>query len=134
MKKSIFIVLFILQGIFILAQSRILTDSTLNESGAVELDFATTKAETIELANRDIEKGMPFILLQSGIAPKTNPKDSVFEERFGVHYLEFGCIGADFELMKEYNFVIFNFLTHKFGKKWERSIRKDAIGFKQRNK
>lgn len=63
LKKLIFTVLFIIQGIFVLAQSNALPDIIISESGAAELEFATTKAEAMKLADRDIEKGLPFILL-----------------------------------------------------------------------
>lgn len=54
-----------------------------------------------------------------------------FEKKFKVYYYEQGCVGPDNELMKEYNYVIFNYLSDTYGKKWKREIRKDAIGLRQ---
>lgn len=131
MKGLLLIGLFFIQTLFVFGQSRILTDEDYNNSGAIKLKFATTKSEAIELAKFDIEKGTPFILLQSGIAPVVYATDSVFENKFKVYYYEQGCVGPDYELMKEYNYVIFKYLADTYGKKWRSEIRKDAIGLRQ---
>lgn len=131
MKGLVLIGLFFIQTLFVFGQSRILTDDDYNKSGAIKLKLVTTKTEAIELAKYDIEKGTPFIFLQSGIAPVVYTTDSVFENKFKVYFYEQGCVGPDNELMKEYNYVIFNYLADTYGKKWRREIRKDAIGLRQ---
>lgn len=131
MKGRLLIGLFFIQTLFIFGQSRILTSDDYNKSGAIKLTFVTTTTEAIESAKYDIEKGTSFIFLKSGIAPVVYPTDSVFENKFKVYYYEQGCVGPDNELMEEYNYVIFNFLADRYGKKWEREIRKDAIGLRQ---
>ncbi len=131
MKKLFLFILTIIHSFFIYGQSKALTDADFNTSGASKLTFVTTKAEAIELAKNDILKGIPFILLQSGIAPTVFQTDTVFENKFKIHYYEYGCVGPDFEIMKAYNFVIFNFLTEYYGKKWSQEIRKDAIAIRQ---
>ncbi len=130
-KKIFLLIVFIIQTLFVFGQSRVLTDDDFNKSGAIKLTFVTTKEEAIELAKNDIKKGIPFILLQSGIAPVVYTTDSIFVSKFKAYYYEQGCVGPDYELMKTYNFVIFDFLTDMYGKKWRREIRKDAIGLKQ---
>ncbi|TGE18919.1 FEKKY domain-containing protein [Hymenobacter elongatus] len=131
MKRALLIGLFIIQTLFVFGQAKVLTDDDYNKSGAIKLTFVTTKTEAIELAKNDIEKGTPFILLQSGIAPVVYATDSIFESKFKVYYYEQGCVGPNNELMKEYNYVIFNYLSETYGKKWRREIRKDAIGLRQ---
>jgi hypothetical protein len=131
MKGLLLIGLIFIQTLFVFGQSRILTDDDYNKSGAIKLTLVTTKTEAIELAKYDIGKGTPFIFLQSGIAPVVYMTDSVFENKFKVYYYEQGCVGPDNELMKEYNYVIFNYLSDTYGKKWKREIRKDAIGLRQ---
>ena len=88
-------------------------------------------SEAKNLAQLDIDKGTPFLLLQSGIAPIVYTTDSIFENKFRVYYSEQGCTGPDNELMKAYNIEIFKYLDEQFGKKWRKSIRKDVIGFKK---
>ena len=124
MKRLLLIGLFFIQTLFVVGQSRILTDDDYNKSGAIKLTFVTSKTEVIELAKYDIEKGTPFIFLQSGIAPIVYTTDSIFEKKFKVYYYEQGCVGPDNELMKEYNYVIFNYLSDTYGKKWKREIRR----------
>ncbi len=102
-----------------------------NNSGAIKLIFVTSNEEVKDLAKSDIGKGLPFLLIQSGIGPVTYPTDSIFESNFKVYYYEEGCTGPDIELMETYNFEIFNHLTSKYGSKWIHSIRKDVIGLKQ---
>ena len=131
MRGLLLIGLFCIQTLFVFGQSRILTDDDYNKSGAIKLTFATTKTEAIELAKYDIEKGTPFIFLQSGIAPVVYTTDIVFENDFKVYYYEQGCVGPDNDLMKEYNYVVFKYLADTYGKKWRREIRKDAIGLRQ---
>lgn len=78
MKRLLLIGLFFIQTLFVVGQSRILTDDDYNKSGAIKLTFVTSKTEVIELAKYDIEKGTPFIFLQSGIAPIVYTTDSIF--------------------------------------------------------
>jgi len=131
MKKLFFLILLIIQTPFVFGQSRVPTDNDFNKSEAIKLTFVTTKVQAIELAKNDIKKGTPFILLQSGIAPVVYMTDSIFESKFKAYYYEQGCVAPDYELMKAYNFVIFDFLTDTYGKKWRREVRKDAIGLRQ---
>lgn len=131
MKKLNILILFLIQSLFVLGQSRVLTDDNFNNSGVHKLMFATTKEDAIEIAKNDIKKGIPFILLQSGIAPVVYTTDSIFESKFKAYYYEYGCVGPDDKLMKVYNFVIFDFLAEAYGIKWRREIRKDAIGLRQ---
>lgn len=112
-------------------QTRELTDDDYNSSGAIKLIFETEISRVQELAKKDIEKGIPFLLIQSGLAAVRYTTDSVFENRFKAYYFEQGCTGPDSELMKAYNIEIFKFLDKEYGKEWRKSIRKDVIGFKK---
>jgi len=131
MKKTIVVILFITQVFLSYSQIKKLTDEDYNKSGAIKLIFVTTNEEVKGLAKLDIEKGLPFLLIQSGIGPVVYATDSVFESNYQVYYYEQGCVGPDIEQMKGYNFEIFNYLTSKYGKKWIHSVRKDVIGLKQ---
>lgn len=127
------LILFILffQTVICLGQSSKLSDNDYNNSGAIKLTFVSSIDKAIELANYDIEKGLPFLFLQSGISPIVYSSDSIFEKKFKVYYYEQGCIGPDNEMMIAYNQVVFKYLDEKFGRDWRKSIRKDIIGFKK---
>ena len=131
MKSTIITILLLKLSLLSFGQSRELTDDDYNSSGAIQLIFETEISRAQELAKTDIEKGIPFLLIQSGIAPVVYTTDSVFENRFKAYYYEQGCTGPDSELMKAYNIEVFTFLDKEYGKKWRKSIRKDVIGFKK---
>jgi hypothetical protein len=131
MKSTIITILLLTVSILSFGQAKELTDDDYNSSGAIKLIFETEISRAQELAKKDIEKGISFLLIQSGIAPVVYTTNSVFENRFKAYYYEQGCTGPDYELMKAYNIEIFKFLDKEYGKEWRRSIRKDVIGFKK---
>ncbi|MBK9543162.1 MAG: hypothetical protein IPO49_12785 [Bacteroidetes bacterium] len=128
--KSIYILGLLLFSLNSLGQKSKLTDEQLNSSGANKLIFIDNINQADSLAKIDINKGIPFLLLQSGISPVGYTTDSRFEEKYKVYYFESGCTGPNEMFASEYNGVIFEYLTNKFGKKWMREIRKDVIGYK----
>ncbi len=85
---------------------------------------------TKEIALSDIEKGKPRLLLAGGIAPVVEFGQEKFEKEYGVEYYEYGCISPPTECMNQYNKVIFEYLTKKYGRKWKGKIRRDVIGLK----
>ena len=87
--------------------------------------------EAVDLANIDINNGQPIILLAGGIAPVEFKTDVDFEKKFKVYFHDYGCIQPLEICMKKYNWKIFDFLNEKYGKKWQKEIRKDAVGFEQ---
>lgn len=107
------------------------TDDQFNGSGASKLIFANNVLKAAELAKSDIEKKIPFLLLQGGIDPVIYPTDNQFQQKYNVYFYEFGCTDLDYTFAAEYNKVIFGYLTQKYGKKWTRNIRTDVIGFKE---
>ncbi|MCJ8166444.1 hypothetical protein MKJ04_16485 [Pontibacter sp. E15-1] len=112
-------------------QTKKLTNEDINNSGAIKLVFVTKANEARELAKKDIENNMPFLLLRSGIAPVVYSADSSFENKYNVYYYEDGCTGPDYSLTEEYNFVILDHLQRTYGKEWRRKIRKDVVGYKK---
>ena len=131
MKSTIITILLLTGPILSFGQAQELTSDDYNNSGAIKLIFETEISRAQDLAKKDIEKGIPFLLIRSGVAPVVYTTDSVFENRFKVYYYELGCTGPNYELMIAYNIEIFKFLDKEFGKEWRRSIRKDIIGFKK---
>lgn len=130
MKFYFILILLVIQTFFGFGQTRIISDGEYSSSGAINLMFATSKQEAVDLANKDINQDLPFFFIQSRIAPVVYETDKLFENEFKVFYFEQGCIGPDLYLMIEYNKTIFQYLSIKYGKKWQNEIRKDVIGFK----
>ena len=91
--------------------------------------IVTADCEVTEtVATEDIKKGKPRLLLAGGIAPVIEFGQEKFEKEYGVEYYEYGCISPPAECMSQYNKVIFEYLTEKYGRKWKRKVRKDVIG------
>ncbi|QKG56528.1 hypothetical protein GKZ68_07720 [Hymenobacter sp. BRD128] len=95
------------------------------------LDFASELdgcEEGKKLAEKDIEEKRPCLLLASGIAPIAYTTDKDFENKFGVHYLENGCTGPATACATAYDARIFQYLTERFGRAWQKKVRKDVLG------
>ena len=130
MKTSILIFGLTINSLLTFGQSRHLTDEQINKSGAIQLVFADNLEQAANLADQDIAKGTPFLLLQSGISPVVYTTDKNFEDKYKVFYYESGCTGPTEKFAVEYNKTILKHLTDKYGKKWRKEIRKDVIGFR----
>lgn len=87
-----------------------------------------------EIAKLDLKNKSPKLLIYGGIAPTEVYGQEKFEEKYGVEYFSYGCIAPAYECVLEYNQVIFDFLTGKYGKKWRREVRKDVVGIKKKRK
>ena len=113
----------------VIVYSRIgnLSDEQLNSSGAAKLLFSQ-KSDVKNLAEKDIEDGNPFLLLQGGIAPVIISTDPKFEDKYKIYFYDYGCTGPDQNLIKEYNKAIFEYLTDKYGEKWIYEVRDDVVG------
>jgi hypothetical protein len=132
--KPVFIISFLLFATcqFAFGQNRKLMDDELNNSTVTKFKFAdTTCAEIDGWLKSDIKNHSIFLFLQGGIAPVIYPKDTVFENKYGVYFYDFGCISPGYECVIKYNEGVFEYLTNAYGKKWMKKIRKDIIGFSQ---
>ena len=108
-----------------------LSEEQINNSGPKKLAFISNIDEAKKLAENDIEKGTPFLLLMSGVAPAIISTDLEFEKRYQVYLYEFGCSGPEDELAIAYNETIFEYMNNKFGETWTKQIRDDVVGFKE---
>ncbi|MFC6224087.1 hypothetical protein ACFP2F_12625 [Hymenobacter artigasi] len=111
-------------------------DERINKSGVGKLIFVTPGNAGCEageaLAKKDIADDIPFLCLAGGIAPMAfMPTDSLFEQKYNVHYYEFGCSPADNTCMMSYNAKVFAHLQKLHGIYWWKTVRKDVIGFKE---
>lgn len=86
-------------------------------------------AETIAL--KDISSGKIMVLLAGGIGPVEYTTDKLFEKRYEISFNDYGDLPAESECMKKYNFVIFAYLSEKYGNRWLREIRKDVFALEE---
>ena len=84
-----------------------------------------------EVAERDIKKKKPRLLLASGIVPAVYINQHEFEEKFKLSYYEYGCVAPAYECMVQYNRIIFEYLDKEFGKEWRKEVRDDVVGYKK---
>jgi hypothetical protein len=78
-------------------------------------------------AKEDIRNGEPKLLIVGSIAPIANSKmDNEFEMKYGIKYYDFGCTPPADACIEEYNKIIFQYLTKKFGSEWKETVRKDV--------
>lgn len=130
MKFLVLSLIFLATAVHVLAQAPQITTEQLNSSGASKLYFAADVERAQELAQEDIQRKLPFLLLRSGEAPVVYMQDSIFERKYQVFYYEYGCLAPDQEFMEAYNAVVFDHLEEHYGRKWKSTIRKDVVGLK----
>lgn len=133
--KPLIIILFFLITICQLTfgQNRKLTDDELNSSTVSKLTFADTStcSEIDEWFKSDIKNNHIFLFLPGGFAPVTYSRDSIFENKYGIYFYDFGCVSPNNKCIIKYNYKAFEYLTNAHGKSWMKEIRKDVIGFSQ---
>lgn len=124
------VLLFVAQISF--GQSHKLPDSILNTSTVSKIAFSGTNCENIaKWAKSDISNKTVFLFLQGGVAPKRYTTDEAFEIKYGIYFQDFGDVmSTDKKCVIEYNSIVFDYLTKKYGKQWAKEIRRDVIGFK----
>lgn len=87
-------------------------------------------------ALKDVKEGKPALYLPpTGISGDMNlmPNDFKFEEKYHVKYQAQGCTFPDFECLRSYNLVVFEFLDKKFGRKWRNEARNNVLFLKKKN-
>ena len=132
--KPYYILIFLFTSISQISsgQNRQLTDSALNKSTALKIKFVEPPDcnQIEEWGKSDISKKTIFLFLQGGIAPIVYSSDKKFENKYGIYFYDFGCIGMpDYKCVIKYDNMVFDYLTSIYGKKWQKEIRKDVIGF-----
>lgn len=86
------------------------------------------KTESIKQANADIKNGKLKFLIQGGIAATRVKGQELFEQKYGVVYYDFGCVGPSAIRIEDYNKVVASFMDKKYGKGWRKEVRKDVQG------
>ena len=80
------------------------------------------------VAEKDIKRKRPRLLLVGSIAPVYYPKQDEFEKKYHIQYYDFGDSPTAEECIIQYNRMIFEYLDSKFGKTWRQEVRRDVIG------
>jgi len=78
----------------------------------------------------DLENNTIQLYFIGGIASRATDKDAEFVSKYQATYHDFGCTPPPFLTeYSDYNILVLNYLTEKFGKDWEKDIRKDILGW-----
>lgn len=77
----------------------------------------------------DVENGNVKLYILGGFVPAITKEDRKFEEKYKVHFHDFGCTPPPLEDYKEYNLLAFGFLKEKYGDAWEKEIRQNILGW-----
>ncbi|KIA88403.1 hypothetical protein OC25_26250 [Pedobacter kyungheensis] len=98
----------------------------LNAKTVLRVDSIQTAS--IKQANADIKKGKLKFLIQGGIVATRVKGQEIFEQKYGIVYYDFGCVGPSNIRIDAYNKVVGNFMDRKYGKAWRKEVRKDVRG------
>ena len=98
----------------------------LNAKTVLRVDSIQTAS--IKQANADIKKGKLKFLIQGGIVATRVKGQEIFEQKYGIVYYDFGCVGPSNIRIDAYNKVVGNFMDRKYGKGWRKEVRKDVRG------
>jgi hypothetical protein len=84
-----------------------------------------------QIAELDIKKHKPRLLIFGGISPVIYKGQEKFERKYHVKYYDYGDVVPDTDCAIEYNSRIFKYLDDKYGKTWRKEVRKDIVGLKR---
>ncbi|MFT2011510.1 carboxypeptidase-like regulatory domain-containing protein [Pontibacter sp. 13R65] len=106
------------------------TSLTITEASITGLSLLAVADCSINknIAQRDIKKKEPRLLIMGGIAPVVYVHQEKFEKKYDVKYYDFGCVAPNEKCIEQYNQVVFKYLDSKYGKKWRKEVRKDVVG------
>jgi len=93
-----------------------------------KLMFVSNCTVNGKVAEYEIKKGNPRLLILGGIAPVFYRGQEKFEKKYRVKYYDFGCDVPARECAVDYNKKIFEYLDRKYGKGWRKEVRNDVEG------
>jgi len=84
------------------------------------------------LFKEDLSDKNLHLFIVGGPVPTIYETDQDFNKKFKVSYYDFGCIvPTSRECLKEYNYLVFAYLSEKYGEKWLKKVRKDVLGLRE---
>lgn len=121
LKFKILIVILLFSNIFSFSQS------LKDDYGYDNLDSAVSSITAV----RDVESNRIKLFGLGGISPVAySSRDSIFEFRYKVKYVLFGCVTPyEIDSMKAYNKEIGKYLDKRYGKAWRKELHPDVIAF-----
>lgn len=122
--RTIFLSSLLLLGFYLTAHAQV-------DNGTItDWDEYLARKYSVESAKKALQDGTAELLIVGGISPAVFIGQGRFKKKYGVGYNDFGCIPecSDQE-MKLYNYAIFDWLNERYGKKWQKSVRKDVVGY-----
>ncbi|MFD2909499.1 hypothetical protein ACFSX9_12235 [Flavobacterium ardleyense] len=70
------------------------------------------------------------IYVLGGIASVITKEDLAFAKIYNLKFHDFGCLApANFEFYESKNDLVFDFLNKTYGKKWQKEMKPNAMGF-----
>ena len=108
----------------------VFSSQQIEESLFAQIHYAHTKKKARKMAQKDIENGRVFIILEGNIVPAISGTEYLFTDKFGAQFQHQGCTAEPEKITAAYNSVVFDHLTNRYGRKWLKSVRKDAVGLK----
>lgn len=86
-------------------------------------------AYSVRTAKDKLQSGEAQLLVQNGAELVIYEGEELFKEKFGVDYKYLGCVvRCTQKEMVQYNTVLMDYLTAKFGNEWRNFIREDVSG------
>lgn len=83
---------------------------------------------TVMKAKQLLHKKKPSLVLQGGIISAIQKPEKVFAKRYGISFIDTGCVVDDTTCIKQFNEVAIQYLDKNFGKKWRKKIPQPIIG------
>jgi hypothetical protein len=77
----------------------------------------------------DVENNNVRLYILGGFIPAVTEADRKFEEKYKVHFHDFGCTPPPLDYYKEYNVLAFAYLKEKYGDAWQKEIRTNILGW-----
>jgi hypothetical protein len=77
----------------------------------------------------DVNNNNVRLYILGGFVPAVTEADRKFEEKYKVHFHDFGCTPPPLDYYKEYNVLAFAYLQEKYGSAWQQEIRTNILGW-----
>lgn len=78
----------------------------------------------------DLKRNSFTIYTVGGLKPTHYKTDMAFQKKYTITYHDFGCLAPKtMDFYEQYNLLVFQHLSEKWGEEWKKDIKDNAIGF-----